>query len=179
MLQREQTLLLVVDIQERLLPAIPRAGEIEKNTVKLLKIAQLLEMPILITEQYSNGLGPTCPSLLAALGETKPRVLEKMSFSAYKNTEIKKILEPYPSVVLCGIECHVCVCQTALDLRAAEKEVHVIAECTGSRKEENYRLGLERMRQANIVLSSVEMAAFELMQTAFFKNFKAVLDLIK
>jgi len=179
MLQREKTILMVVDIQERLLPAISNAGEIEKNTVKLLKIARLLDLPILITEQYSKGLGKTCGFILEALKEPKPRVLEKMSFSAWKNAEIQKILLPYPYIVICGIECHVCVCQTALDLRAAEKEVHVIAECTGSRKEENYRLGLERMRQANIVLSSVEMAAFELMQTAFFKNFKAVLDLIK
>jgi len=179
MLQREQTIFLVVDIQERLLPAISGAGEIERNAVKLLKIARLLELPILITEQYSRGLGPTCASLLTALGEYKPQLLEKMSFSAYKNNEIKKILEPYPFIVLCGIECHVCVCQTALDLRATGKEVHVITECTGSRKEENYRLGLERMRQAGIVLSSVEMAAFELMQTASYKNFKAVLEIVK
>ena len=122
---------------------------------------------------------PHAPLSWLPWGKPNPVCLKKCPSALIKTRRSKKIIQPYPFVVLCGIECHVCVCQTALDLRAAEKEVHVIAECTGSRKEENYRLGLERMRQANIVLSSVEMAAFELMQTAFFKNFKAVLDLIK
>jgi nicotinamidase-related amidase len=179
MIDRQNSLLMVVDIQERLLPVIFNQDEVLNNTVRLLKIADFLSLPVLITEQYPKGLGPSHSRLIEALGDSKPEIMEKITFSALGQDKIKNFIKPFGSVILCGIECHVCVCQTALEILNAGLECHIISDCTGSRSEMNYNLGLKRMEREGAVISSTEMLSFELMKSASFENFKAISTLIK
>lgn len=179
MLSSSDTLVLVVDIQEKLLPTMFNAAPLLKSAIGFLKISRLLELPLVFTEQYPKGLGPTCSELLEAVGDYNPPILEKMSFSAAAAENIRSELQPFHRFIILGIECHVCVCQTCLELLEMGKEVHLVSECTGSRREANYRLSLERMKLAGAVITSMEMAAFELMKTATHPRFKDILKIIK
>ena len=165
----------MVDVQEGFRKAIPDFERVAKATATLIRGAEALGVPIVITEQYPKGLGETAPEVADHLPEgTEP--LEKVVFSAAEAEGFD--LGGRDQALVCGIETHVCVNQTALDLLDAGVEVHVAADAVGSRTDENKRVGLHKMEQAGAVLTSVETALFELLGRAGTDEFKTVQKLI-
>jgi nicotinamidase-related amidase len=179
MLWRTGASLVVVDIQERLLPAICERERVVQNALRLVKGATVLGLPLFATEQYRNGLGPTIPELARAIAGFAP--LQKLTFSVCGAAGFIESLKSknISDVLLCGIETHVCVCQSALELLEQGFHVFVVADAVSSRTPENHRLGLERMRDAGAILVSTEMALFELLRSAGASEFKQVLALVK
>jgi nicotinamidase-related amidase len=178
-LTRARAGLVVVDVQERLLPAIFEWERVRQNTVRLCRGAGVLQVPVLTTEQYRKGLGVTVPEVAAAIPGFAP--MEKLAFSACGAAGFLDALETrqVSDAILCGIEAHVCVTQTCLDLRDKGLRVFVVADAVSSRTPENYRLGLERMRAAGAVMVSTEMVLFELLERAGTAEFKQILPLVK
>jgi nicotinamidase-related amidase len=178
-LRRAQAGLVVVDIQERLLPAIFERERVVQNAVRLLKGAAILRVPFFATEQYRKGLGVTVPEVAGAVAGFT--ATEKLAFSACGAAGFLPELKTkqVSDVLLCGIEAHVCVSQTCLDLLEAGFRVFVAADAISSRTPENYRFELDRMRAAGAVVVSTEMALFELLEQAGTEEFKQVLGLVK
>jgi nicotinamidase-related amidase len=178
-LARTATGLLVVDIQARLLPAIFEKERLVQNAVRLIRGAGVFGLPIFVTEQYPMGLGPTVPEVAAAVPSFAP--IEKLTFSSCGAPGFTDALRArgLTSLLLCGIEAHVCVCQTCLDLLEEGFSVFVVADAVASRTPENQRLGVERMREAGAVIVSTEMALFELLGAAGTSEFKQILTLVK
>ncbi len=178
-LMRAQAGLVVVDFQERLLPAIFEKERVVQNALRLIQGAGILRVPVFATEQYRKGLGATVPELAAAIPEFTP--MEKVAFSACRAAGFipalrqKKVSE----AILCGIEAHVCVSQTCLDLVDEGFRVFVAADAVSSRTPENYRIGLDRMRAAGANIVSTEMVLFELLEQAGTAEFKQILALVK
>jgi nicotinamidase-related amidase len=178
-IQRAKAGLLIVDIQERLVPAIFENQRVVENSLRLIQAAGILNRPILATEQYRKGLGPTVATIAAAIANFAP--LQKISFSACGAESLLAGLHAasVSHVILCGIETHVCVCQTCLDLLDADYRVFVVADAVSSRTRENHLIGLERMRAAGAVIVSTEMIIFELLERAGTDEFKRILPLVK
>ena len=178
-LTRSQSGLVVVDIQERLLPAIFKKEQLIQTTVRLIKGAAILGIPIFATEQYRKGLGPTAPEIAAAITGFSP--LEKVTFSACGAEGFSEALKSreVTNVILCGIEAHVCVLQTCLDLLDHGLGVFVVADAISARNPENSRLALQRMHDAGAVIASTEMLLFELLGRARTEEFKQVQALVK
>jgi nicotinamidase-related amidase len=178
-LTRARAGLVVVDIQERLLPAIFEKERVLQNSVRLIQGAAVLQVPIFATEQYPKGLGPTVPEVASAIPAFAP--MEKLAFSACGASGFIPALKAkqVSEAILCGIEAHVCVSQTCLDLLDGGFRVFVVADAVSSRTPENYRFGVERMRAAGAVIVSTEMALFELLEQAGTAEFKQILPLVK
>jgi len=171
--------LIVVDMQERLLPAIFEPERVVQNVVRLIRGAAILGVPVFATEQYRKGLGATIPEVAAAIAGVAP--IEKVAFSACGATGVNATLKTknLSDIILCGIEAHVCVSQTCLDLLDQQLRVFVVADAVSSRTSENHRIGLERMRNAGAVMASTEMVLFELLEKAGTEEFKQILALVK
>jgi nicotinamidase-related amidase len=171
--------LVVVDLQERLLPSIFEPQRVTQNAVRLARGAAVLGIPIVVTEQYRKGLGPTVPEVAAAIAGFAP--IEKLAFSACGAQGFVRALrdQQLSSVLLCGIETHVCVAQSCLDLLDLGLRVFVAADAVSSRTAENLRLGLDRMRDAGAVIVSTEMALFEWLGQAGTEEFRRILPLVK
>ena len=169
----------MVDVQERLLPAIFERERVVQNSVRLIQGATILHVPIFVTEQYRKGLGATAPEVAAAIPGFAP--LEKLAFSACGAEGFVAALKrkKVSDVILCGIEAHVCVTQTCLGLLEKGFQVFVVADAVSSRTAENYRIGVERMRAAGAVIVSTEMVLFELLERAGTAEFKQILALVK
>lgn len=179
-IEREQSILCVVDIQERLLPHIANRDEVARSAGILIRAARLLEVPVVLTEQYPKGLGPTAPEIRNLLpAECRP--LEKTAFSCWPCDSFRVALEQNGrnTVVLCGIETHVCVLQTALDLLGAGFGAVVVADAAGSRAERNHQMALERLRQAGVTIATTEMTVMEWLRDAKHPRFKEAQGLIK
>jgi nicotinamidase-related amidase len=178
-LRKDDAALLVVDIQERLVPAIPGINEVIANTGKLIFAYRKLNGPIIITEQYPKGLGPTDKRVISTLGELyKP--IEKMTFSCCGPDEVNRaiVATGAKQILVCGIETHVCVLQTVLDLLHRDYQVHLAADAVSSRTEQNKRIALDRMGAAGAVISCTESALFELMERAGTPEFKEISKII-
>jgi nicotinamidase-related amidase len=174
-LDPERTTLIVVDVQEGFRKAVPDFDRVAKATATLIEGAEAIGIPIVVTEQYPQGLGATAPEIAEHLPEgTEP--LEKVCFSAADAEGFD--LGGRDQALVCGIETHVCVNQTALDLLGSGVEVHVSEDAVGSRTEQNKRVGLQKMERAGAVMSTVEMALFELLGRAGTDEFKRVQRLI-
>ncbi len=178
-LTRARAGLVVVDIQERLLPAIFEKERVVQNAVRLIQGAAVLRVPVFATEQYRKGLGPTVPEVATAIPGFAP--MEKVAFSACGADEFVPALkkQKVSEAILCGLEAHVCVPQTCLDLLDKGFRVFVVADAVSSRTPENSRLGVDRMRHAGAVIVSTEMVLFELLAQAGTAEFKQVLALVK
>lgn len=174
-LDRDRAVLVVVDVQEAFRTAIPGFEALAAGTGVLVRAARALGIPLVVTEQYPRGLGETVPEVREHL-EGIPR-LAKTVFSAARADGFG--LEGRRQALLCGVEAHVCVSQTALDLLGRGSQVHVAADATGSRTAANREAGLRRMERAGAVLSTVEMALFELVGRAGTADFKAIQGLVK
>ncbi len=171
--------LVVVDVQERLLPVIYEKERVLENIVRLAKGAAVLQVPVFATEQYRKGLGQTVAEVAAAIPGFAP--LQKVAFSACGAAGFVPALKrrKVSQVILCGIEAHVCVTQTCLDLLEKGFRVFVAADAVSSRTPENCRLALDRMCAAGAVVASTEMVLFELLEQAGTAEFKQVLALVR
>src|SRR5258708_7054454 len=162
-IERAKAGLVVVDIQERLLPAIFEKERLIQNTLHLIRSATILGLPIFATEQYRKGLGATAPEIASAISGFSP--LEKVPFSACGAKGFISALKSnkVSHVLLSGMETHVCILQTCLDLLDKGFRVFVVADAVSSRAPENHRLGLQRMRDAGAIIVTTEMALFEML----------------
>jgi nicotinamidase-related amidase len=177
------TALLVIDVQERLAAAVPEAtlAAVVSNTLILLETARLLGAPVVASEQYPKGLGPTVPSLASKLAELGVAPLPKLTFDASSELGIARALASAGarSVVIVGMETHVCVFQTARELVKRGYATYVVADAVASRTEENRRLGLSLCAAAGAVVTATETVAFDLLERAGTPEFKAVSKLVR
>jgi nicotinamidase-related amidase len=174
-LERDRTTLVVVDVQEGFRKAIPDFERVARATATLIEGAEAIGIPVIVTEQYPKGLGETAPEVAEHLPDgTEP--LEKVVFSAADAEGFD--LAGRDQALVCGIETHVCVNQTVLDLIDSGTEVQVAEDAVGSRTDENKRVGLHKMERAGATLTSVETALFELLGRAGTDEFKTVQRLI-
>lgn len=178
-LNKEGSVLVVVDVQDKLLHAIHEWPAVLENTIKMVKFAHTLGVPVIVTEQYPKGLGPTN----AKLAELFPafNCLEKTVFSCYGAAGFAALLTELgaKTLVLVGIEAHICVQQTALAALDEGLAVHVIADAVGSRTPANKEIGLAKIMQAGGVISAVEIALYEWLERSDGPEFKSILPLIK
>jgi len=176
LIKREDSVLVVVDVQERLVPVISNHNKMIENIVRLIRFAKIISMPVVLIEQ--EKLGTTIKEIKTELPSLVP--IKKIEFSACKNSGfMKKIHELSRSnIILAGIETHICITQTALEL-ASEFNVHVIGNATSSRSAEDRDIALQRLVQSGVVVSSTEMVIYELLERAGTSEFKKALDLIK
>jgi len=180
-LTKENTALLVVDFQEKLLAAFdPLAIESAlRNAVKFIKFAKIVNMPILCTEQYPKGLGGTVETVAVELEGVEP--IAKTEFSCFGNEDFRSALKALEvkNVVITGVEAHICVAQTALDALHDGYHTHVLVDAVESRIPEEYGHGIAKMRHAGAVLTSTEAAMYEVLQKAGTPEFTATLPLVK
>lgn len=168
--------LLVVDVQEAFQKALPGFEQVAEATATLVQGAAAIGIPVVVTEQYPKGLGATVAQVARHLpAGTEP--IEKIAFSAAEADGFD--LSERDQAIVCGIEAHVCVNQTVLDLLAQDVEVHVVADAVGSRTNANRELGLAKMERAGALITSVEMALFELLGGSDAEAFKQVQALLK
>ena len=179
LIERANSQLLVVDVQERLAPAIADVALVGRHIGVLLDAARELSVPVIVSEQYRKGLGATLPDLIARAGGTQP--FEKMEFSCFASGALHAALtaDSRRSTIICGMEAHICVLQTALEMRAAGRAIYVVADAVGSRRADSRQLALDRMRAAGIDVVTTEMVLFEWLRTAAAPEFKAVSKLIR
>ena len=178
-LQKETTGLLIIDIQERI-NAVMKYGEtVVENTVKLIKGFKVLNLPVLITEQYRRGLGATESPILEKLGETE--IIEKLTFSCCGAPQLMTQLQDknVKQVVICGIETHVCVQQTALDLLANGFQVHLVRDAISSRKKIDHKTAIERMQNDGVIVTTAETVLFELLVESMTPEFKDIYKIVK
>jgi nicotinamidase-related amidase len=179
LLDASDTLLLVIDVQERFRPVMKGFDSMVAGCIRLIKTFRALDGPIVVTEQYPKGLGETVPELKEVLGEIHP--LEKTVFSSYGCPGVPELISESKArkILVCGIETHVCVHQTVHDLLAAGYQVHVAVDAVESRHDQNRDLALRRMEQSGAILTTTETAAFELMADAKHEKFKTIQALFK
>ncbi len=174
----KDTSLLVIDFQEKLVPAMYRTEDTLKNAGTLMKIAKSLELPTIVTEQYPKGIGHTVENLSALIGDLSP--IEKMAFSACtKEVTDQLSKDPRQKILVCGIEAHVCVFQTVRALLAKDYQVFVVSDAVSSRTEANYRNGLDQMRQMGAVITNTETVLFDLLKESTHPKFKELSKLIR
>jgi len=178
LLSRDDSRLLIVDMQQKLLPLIPVADRVIHNCRRLIRGAQVLGIPVAATEQYPKGLGATAPELADLLDD----IPEKLRFSCAEALNWQTAAEQPDArdqVVVAGIEAHVCVQQTVLDLMVRGFRVYVVADAIASRGKFDWEIALRRMADAGATLTTVESVLFEWCETAAADEFKQISDLIK
>jgi len=180
-LETEQCALVVIDIQEKLLPPIFHKEELVRNASLLIRAAGILKIPTLVSTQYARGLGATVPELSSLLAGTP--ATDKTMFSCFGSDVFCSLLKRLPgqrnTLLLCGMESHICVAQTALAALREGYLVHVASDAVSSRTEWNWKIGLKRMRAAGAVISSTEMMIYELMRASSTAAFKELLPHLK
>ncbi len=180
-LEAEQCALIVVDIQEKLLPPIWEKERFVRNAQLLIRLAGILKIPALVTTQYAKGLGNTVPDIASLLPGTSP--IDKLTFSCFGSDGFCSLLKRLPgqrtTALLCGMETHICVMQTALGALREGYLVHVASDAVSSRTELNWRIGLDRMRAAGAILSSTEMIVYELLRASGTPAFRELLPYLK
>jgi len=180
-LEAEHSALIVIDIQEKLLPPIFEKERLVKNSQLLIRLAGILKIPTLMSTQYAKGLGNTVPEIASLLPETDP--IDKQMFSCFGSDVFCSVLKRLPgnrnTVLLCGMESHICVTQTALGALREGYIVHVASDAVSSRTQWNWHIGLERMRAAGAVISSTEMIIYELLRSSGAAGFKELLPYLK
>ena len=177
-----KSFLLLIDMQERLLPAMAGAQELQRRCSILLNAAKRLDVPVAVSEQYPKGLGHTVQRLRDELGNAP--VFEKAAFSCWRDERLKKHLTAHheggrPQAIVAGIEAHVCVLQTAVDLAQAGFAVFAVADAMASRAASSLQLAQERMRQEGVEVVNSEMVLFELLGRAGTAEFKELSVLVR
>ncbi|HTS38128.1 MAG TPA: hydrolase [Candidatus Solibacter sp.] len=176
-----QCVLVVIDIQEKLLPPIFQKDQLVRNAQLLIRAAEILKIPALISTQYAKGLGGTVPEVASLLPGVE--AIDKTLFSCFGSDVFCSLLKRPPgnrnTLLLCGMESHICVMQTALAALREGYLVHVASDAVSSRTEWNWKIGLDRMRAAGAVISSTEMMIYELMGSSSSAAFKALLPHLK
>jgi nicotinamidase-related amidase len=181
LLDRHNVALLVLDLQAKLVPAVFEPQRVIRHSQLLLRFAQLLEIPTVLTCQYPKGLGNIIPEITQFAPGIEP--LEKTSFGCFGEPDfLRRLKQRAPqatSLLVAGVESHICVMQTVLGALEAGYLVHVAADATSSRTQENWQIGLNRMERAGAVLSSTEMMVYELLLKSGTPEFKAILPFLK
>lgn len=179
MLDKRSTILVVIDVQGNLAQAMFEKERLFASLVTLIRGARLFELPIIWMEQTPEKLGPTIKQIAAELVDRKP--VAKSVFSCWRSPEFRTELEKHPadSILLCGIETHVCVYQTAMDLLANNYHVEIVADAVSSRFKHNYTIGLEKIRGKGAEITTVETTLFELQKEVDGERFKKTIQLIK
>jgi nicotinamidase-related amidase len=175
-----QTALIVVDIQEAFRSAIPDFPVIAEKTSIAVRGFHILGIPILVTEQYPKGLGKTAEEIYYSLPDEQ-KFIEKTTFSSCGVSSFIEKLNAIGAkqIVICGLETHICVSQTAHDLLDAGFQVHLLADCIASRNEHNKHIAINKMTANGVILTCVEMALFELMRDSKHEKFKEIQNLVK
>ena len=179
-LRPEDCALLVIDIQEKLLPPIFEKERLVRNSQLLIRLAKIMELPVVLSTQYKKGLGGTVAEIASLVPEREP--LDKLEFGCFANSDFCSAMASLPrrnTLLLCGMEAHICVLQTALGALNLGKTVHVAADAVSSRSELNWQLGLNRMQTAGAVISSTEMIIYELLGRSGSPAFKEMLQHLK
>jgi len=180
-LDAAQCALIVVDIQEKLLPPIFNKDTMVKNSQLLIRLAKILDLPVMVTTQYTKGLGPTVGEIAELLADVPS--IDKLEFGCFGSDVFRSKLKSLPgnrnTVLLCGMEAHICVMQTALGALNEGYLVHVASDAVVSRAEWNWKVGLERMKSAGAVISSTEMMMYELLRCSGTQAFKELLQYLK
>jgi nicotinamidase-related amidase len=179
MLTKENSVLVVIDIQGKLAQAMDNKHDLFENAQKIIRGMQVLEIPIVVTEQIPEKLGATIPEIAQYL--TGIKTISKESFSCWKNQSFMKELMTLnrKQILLTGIETHVCVYQTAMDLITVGYEVQVVADAVSSRTPQNRRMGLQKMREGGTGITSTEMLLFELLKTAADPRAREIFQIVK
>lgn len=178
LLDRNKSALLIIDVQERILGVMNNKEFFLENIIKLIKGIKVLDVPIFLTEQYPKGLGETISEIKSELENS---AIQKMSFSCFgaENLFQELINKNISQVILCGIESHVCVMQTALDLIENGFQVNLAADAVTSRKISDYQIAIERMRVNGVEITSTESILFELLNVCGTEEFKSVSKIVK
>ena len=180
-LEAERCTLVVIDVQEKLLPPIYQKDQLVRNSKLLIRAAGILKIPALLSTQYAKGLGATVPEIASLLPETE--AIDKTLFSCFGSdvfcSALKRLSGNRNTLLLCGMESHICVMQTALAALREGYLVHVASDAVSSRTEWNWKIGLERMRAAGAVISSTEMMIYEVMRSSSSVPFKELLPYLK
>jgi nicotinamidase-related amidase len=178
-IKREDTALIVIDMQSKLYPFIHEYEQLTKNCIRLIEGLKVLDVPIIVTQQYTPGLGGTIEPINKAIGEYTH--IEKMCFSCYGDnnfiSELKKLGRK--NILLAGIESHVCVLQTALDLIENGYQPVLVEDCVSSREPNNKRIAVERMRDAGAIITTYESILFELTVLCGTDEFKKIVKIVK
>lgn len=179
MIKRDASVLMVIDIQAKLAPSIDNAEGVVANATKLLNVADALDVPILATEQYPKGLGPTVDALIPLI--PAGAIIEKEHFCSTSDPTCAARLQDLDrrQVILVGMEAHICVLQSALDLKARDYEPVIVADAVSSRAPFNYLAALDRARQGGVDIATTEMVVYEWLEKANTDAFRNVLPLIK
>ncbi|PYQ13700.1 MAG: hypothetical protein DMF80_14480 [Acidobacteria bacterium] len=180
LLQRDRAMLVVVDLQEKLLSAIAEKERVLRRSVFLLRAAGELELPVVLTTQYAKGLGPTVREVREQARGVEP--VDKVAFGCFGSEAFLERLATRPGrdqLLVAGIESHICVEQTVLGALERDYRVHVAVDAVGSRREPDRQIGLRRMERAGAVLSSAEMAVYELLARSDAAAFKRLLPYLK
>jgi nicotinamidase-related amidase len=178
-LQKHEAVLVIVDIQERLAAVMSERKKVVANCLHLIEIARLLEIPVLLNEQYPKGLGPTVGEIKEALQPYEP--IEKITFSCVRGETFPEKLQATgrKKVILAGMETHVCVMQTCIGLLRAGFDVHAVDDAICSRTKESYRTAIEFMRDAGAVITCTEAVLFQLLERAGTEEFRIISRRIK
>jgi nicotinamidase-related amidase len=178
-LSKEKALLLIIDIQERLAAAMKMKASVTTNCLHLLEAARLLSIPVMLTEQYPKGLGPTLKEIREAVPGLEP--FEKTAFDCCKEQGFQEKVAAYErrTVIIAGMEAHICVLQTALGLMREGYGVHVVMDAVCSRRKDDFKAALDTMRDAGAVVSTTETVLFQLLERAGTEPFKIISKRIK
>lgn len=177
-LDRGQSLLMIIDLQERLMAVMDQAQKVYRNTCLMLAVCQQLEMPVVVTEQYPRGLGRTVPDISEKLGQYL--LIEKITFSAVTAEMLAQLQElGRKQILVAGSETHVCVFQTVRDLVAVGYEVYLLQDAVCSRRKRNYKNGLQLMKEEGAILTDTETAVFDLLKKGDTPGFRAILAQLK
>ena len=178
-IQKDDTLAVIIDIQELLFPLISENKKIEKNTVTLVKGLKELGIDIIVTQQYTKGLLPTVKSIAEAIGKFEH--IEKMSFSCCDEAQFAEelVVKGKKNIIIAGIETHVCVLQTVVDLIELGYQPVVVEDCVSSRNPNDKKIAIERMRTEGAIITTYESLLFELLQYSGTDTFKAISRLVK
>jgi nicotinamidase-related amidase len=180
LLRPERSIVLAVDLQEKLLPAIADSERVVANALLVLRLAAVLDIPVVLTTQYRKGLGDLVPAVREAAPATEP--IDKTSFGCFKDdgflTRLSE-LGQRDQLVVTGVESHICVAQTVLGALEMSYQAHVVSDAVGSRQAPNREVGLRRMERAGALVSSAEMCVYELLGRSDSAAFKKMLPFIK
>ncbi|MDO4485409.1 MAG: hydrolase [Bacillota bacterium] len=179
LISRDNTAFVVIDFQEKLMPAMSGKEQLEDKTVRLIKGMNVLGVPSIVTQQYTKGIGPTIPPVAEALGDFEP--IDKTTFSCMKNEEFLERFRALgrKNVVVCGIEAHICVQQTVLQLMEEGYNVYVPTDCISSRSAEDKMWSISRMGEAGAVITSYEAILYEILGGSREDGFKQISAIVK
>lgn len=179
LLTRDDTAFVAIDFQEKLMPAMSNRAKLAEQTIRLVKGMKVLDIPTIVTQQYTKGIGETDAAIAEALGDFQH--VEKTTFSCMANEEFVSRIKSLnkKNIVVCGIEAHICVQQTVLQLLEQGYNVYLVADCISSRSEEDKLWAISRMGEAGAVVTTYESVLYEIMRDSKAEGFKAVSAIVK